>query len=118
MLPAHLTALASIVITAALIVRLRNDCRNRDAASTGVDGHEGQVGRTHVFAIVEDVVFYPGLYTDLHRTAEHTVYRGAQDDQIPNMYRNPEVHVVNRRRDYIVSGVAMRSHGAGEVDPM
>src|SRR5580692_2017306 len=118
MLPAHLPALAGIVIPAALIFCFRNDGRNLNAPSAGVDGHECQVGGTHVLAIVEDVVFYPGLYPHLHRTAEHTVYRGPEDDQIPNVYRNPEIHMVNRRRNYIVSGVAMSGHGSGEVDPM
>jgi hypothetical protein len=34
------------------------------------------------------------------------------------MYRNPEIHVIDRRGDYVVPGMAMRGHSSGEVDPM
>src|SRR5579863_362267 len=47
---AHLAALARIIVAAPLIFGLRNHCWNLHAASASVDGHEGQVGRTHVLA--------------------------------------------------------------------
>src|SRR5271165_185882 len=116
--PANLSTPSGIVVAAALIVGLRYDGWNLDVASAGVDGNERQVGRTHVLAVVRDVVFYPRLYSDLHRGAEYSIYRGAQDNQVSNVHRNPEIHVIDGGGDHVIAAMAMRGHGSGEVNPM
>src|SRR5579863_5693034 len=118
MLLAYLTAPTRIVVTAALIVGFRNHRRNLDTTSAGVNCHESQVGRTHVLAIVQDVIFHPGLYSHFHRAVKHAIDRGAENYQISNVHRNPEIHVIDRRGHNIVPGMSMRGHGAREVNPM
>jgi hypothetical protein len=81
MLLAYLTTPSSIVVAAALIVSFRNHRRNLDTASASVDGHERQVSRTHVFAIVQNVVFHPGLYSHLHRAVKNAIDRRAENYQ-------------------------------------
>src|SRR5580692_12046759 len=118
MLLPYLTALAGVVVAAALIIGFGNDRRNLDTASSCVDGYERQICRTHMPAIIEDVVFHPGLYSHFHRAVKHAIDRGAKNHQVANVHRDPEIHVINRGGDYVVAGMAMRGHGSGEIDPM
>src|SRR5579872_1967867 len=116
--PTNFSAPAGIVVAAALIVSLRNHCRDLNMASSCIDGYKRQVRRSDVVAVVGDVIFYPDFYSYLHRSAEDAIHRRAQNHQIAHVHRHPKVHVINRRSDNVISGVPMRRHGSGEVDPM
>ena len=49
---------------------------------------------------------------------EDPIDRGAEDDQISYANRDKEIDVIDGGGDDVVAGVTVRSHGAGEIDPV
>ena len=67
---------------------------------------------------IGDVVLHKNLYSDLHRSVEHAVYRRTQNHQVTDPHRYEEIHVIDRSRDHVIAGMAMSGHRAGHIDPM
>src|SRR6185437_5822059 len=86
---------ARVFETALLLVSLRNDGRHAQMTSCSINRHKGQICRTHVAGFVGEIILHPHGDADFHRGREDAVYRGAEDDQVADMYGRPEIQVVD-----------------------
>src|SRR3989441_8738290 len=113
-----LAAASGVVVAPPLLITLWNDGGNRQVTSPAVHGYKRQICRANVLATVEKIVFYPDLYSHLHRGVEHTIYGGPEDDQVPHMHGHPKVQVIDGGGNHVVPRVPVSGHGPGEVNPM
>src|ERR1700730_3955206 len=89
-----LTPASGILVAASLFIGFGNYGWDREVATGGVDGNERQVGRAYVLAMIQNVILHPDFHADFHRSAVHAVHRRSQDDQVADVYRDPEIKVV------------------------
>src|SRR5580698_2218871 len=115
---ANLTALASLIISATLLLSFGNDRRDRNVAPARIDRDKGEIGGADVLAFILQEILHPDLDANLHGGIEHAVDGGAENHQIANVHRNQKVKMINGCGQSIVARVAMRSHGPGQVDPV
>src|SRR5579872_3004978 len=71
---ANLSASAGIFVATFLFLCFRDDGRNFQMASGGIDRDKGEIGRTHLPLFVREIVLHPDGNANLHRSREHTVY--------------------------------------------
>src|SRR5581483_30184 len=71
---AELATPSGIIVAALLFVRFRHHRWDGNPMTFAIDGNKGQVRRTHVLAVVVNVVFHPYFHSNLHRTVKDTVY--------------------------------------------
>ncbi len=115
---AHLPASESGVVTADLVVRLRDDLRNFDVVSCLIDGDEGEVGRGDVAKGLGANIFHHGFDPDLHGGAEGAIDTGFEDQQVANVDGSDEVDVIHRGGYGERPGVAAGGGGGDQVDEL
>lgn len=110
---------ASGVIVATLFVgSLGNYGGNRHMPSASVYRNKCQVGGTHMLAAIHNVILDHYFHTYFHRGMKHTIYRRPENYQIADVDWDPEIQVIDRGGDNIISRMPMCRHGSGKVDPM
>src|SRR5579864_2721351 len=115
---ADFPAPSGIVVAALLLFGLGNHGRDLQVLAGAVDGYERQVGGGYVLGRVGNVILNEDLHTHFHRAVEDAINRGAKDDKISDADRDQEIDVIDGGGDDVVTGMTVRGHGAGEIDPV
>jgi hypothetical protein len=115
---ANFAAATGILVTALLLGGFGDDLRDGQAMTFFVDGHKREVRGTYVLRMLMNIVFDPGLDADLHGSLKDAIHGGAEDDQIADLDRDEEIHVIDRGGDGITARVAVGGERSGEIDPV
>ncbi len=89
-----------------------------NSISSNIHGDKGQIGGADVTALFGAIILHPDLHPHLHRGVEDAIDRGAQDHEISDPYGHEKIQMIDGSRHHVRARVAVRGHGAGEIDPV
>src|SRR5216684_6702214 len=99
---------AGVFVAASLLIGFGNYGGDGKVPASGIDGDEGEVGRAHMLAAVVYITFHPDFHSNFHGRAVHAIHRGAQDHQVADSHRNPEVEMINGGGHRVIARVPVR----------
>src|SRR2546426_8578891 len=107
-----------VLVAPPLLFRFRDHRRNSYMVSHRIDSHKSEIRRAYVLALLQEIVLHDDLDPNLHGSGEDAIHRRAQNDQIADVHWSPEIQMVNRGGDHIMTRMPMGGECTGEVNPV
>src|SRR5271156_5292649 len=83
--------LASLAISPTIVVRLQNQRRRVVRFALQINRNVGDERAAGMFPLASKNILRKNLHSHFHRSVEHAVHAGLQDDELADANRKPEI---------------------------